>query len=557
MTSKKILIVDDISDNIQALYQALKDNYELYGTTKSEEAVPMARQLRPDLILLDVMMPVKDGYAVCDELKRGNETTSIPVIFITAKTDSQSENMAFASGAVDFIHKPFSIETVRARVKLHLKLADQQDSLTDLNRQLTASLDRLRVALEKSERLEKARSDELKTLIEALPSPVLLSYDKSCAEVIGNGAALTLFGLNDRQAETHRFNFANLDEEPYQIWRQGRRLSPLHLPLHQVMAGGQPILGDELRIVRADGGSSWICVNTVPLFAEDGAIRGCICVGMDITPLKLTETALRASNAMARTLLNIPNASLVLVDRTGICLDASDTFAAKFQHDGKELLGRPVWEVLPPRLHQMGKNFLARLSSDKRLIRTEVEWNGLWDEYIFNPIVDDNGNVVKIAVMTFDITDRIHAEKLLKEKSDNLYEVNSALKALLRQLDEDRKDFENTILGNVKHLIFPYLDSLKKSQLSSNQAAWVDTLYNNLNQITSTFTKKFTLPELQLSTAELRVASLVRDGKSTKEIAEILILSEKTVAAHRDSIRAKLNLRGKKGGLRSLLINLS
>lgn len=108
----------------------------------------------------------------------------------------------------------------------------------------------------------------------------------------------------------------------------------------------------------------------------------------------------------------------------------------------------------------------------------------------------------------------------------------------------------------MKHLVLPYLHSLKASRLSDNQRSWLDVLENHLNQLTSRFAKNVTLAELNFSNAELRVASLVKDGKNSKEIAAILMISAKTVAAHRGSIRKKLGLKGKQGGLRYHLLNL-
>ncbi len=145
----------------------------------------------------------------------------------------------------------------------------------------------------------------------------------------------------------------------------------------------------------------------------------------------------------------------------------------------------------------------------------------------------------------------------LREKSEHLEEVNAALKALLRQREEDRKEFEEAIAANVKHLIIPYIESLRKSRLSSAQKTWVEILETNLNEITSAFTRKLTLQYLNLSTAELRVAALVRDGKRTKEIAETLGISEKAVSFHRGNIRAKLGMRRDSGSLRNRLLNLT
>ncbi len=129
---QKILIVDDIPENLTTLYHALRDDYDVYGATSGKDAIMMAQSRRPDLILLDIMMPEMDGYEVCTALHGDSETRDIPVIFITARIEAESETRAFSSGGVDFIHKPFNVLVVRARVALHLELMQRRHHLEEL-----------------------------------------------------------------------------------------------------------------------------------------------------------------------------------------------------------------------------------------------------------------------------------------------------------------------------------------------------------------------------------------------------------------------------------------
>lgn len=119
----RVLVVDDTPTNLDTLIAILENDYDLIVATSGKQALDLiARGQRPDLILLDAMMPDMDGYEVCARLKAGAATREIPVIFVTARTDAASESQALAAGAVDFIHKPVNKEVVRARVKLHLDL---------------------------------------------------------------------------------------------------------------------------------------------------------------------------------------------------------------------------------------------------------------------------------------------------------------------------------------------------------------------------------------------------------------------------------------------------
>jgi putative two-component system response regulator len=117
-----ILAVDDEASNLQLLRQILQDHYRLAYAKDGARALELAAQERPDLILLDVMMPGMTGYAVCRTLKADPATSAIPVIFVTALTDTSDEVVGFDAGAVDYITKPVSPAIVRARVRTHLSL---------------------------------------------------------------------------------------------------------------------------------------------------------------------------------------------------------------------------------------------------------------------------------------------------------------------------------------------------------------------------------------------------------------------------------------------------
>jgi len=126
-----VLIVDDTPTNISIISAALRDHFRTKVATNGEKALAlMNTDDRPDLILLDVVMPGLDGYEVCRRLKSNPATCDIPVIFLTAKTEVEDEKRGFVLGAVDYIHKPFSAPVVLARVKAHLTL---QSALKEAN----------------------------------------------------------------------------------------------------------------------------------------------------------------------------------------------------------------------------------------------------------------------------------------------------------------------------------------------------------------------------------------------------------------------------------------
>src|SRR5499425_3260056 len=154
---KLILIVDDTPTNIGVISGALKDSYKTKIATNGKKALDLASaEEKPDLILLDIMMPEMDGYEVCSHLKADPVTREIPVIFLTGQTSPDDETRGFEVGAVDYVHKPFSPAVVKARVHSHILLREARA-------QLAAQLDAL------NQELEMARQIQLSILPHSVP----------------------------------------------------------------------------------------------------------------------------------------------------------------------------------------------------------------------------------------------------------------------------------------------------------------------------------------------------------------------------------------------------
>jgi diguanylate cyclase (GGDEF)-like protein len=131
---QKILIVDDVPENIRVLMEALKDDYAIVPAVNGPTALKIAEETpHPDLILLDIRMPEMDGFEVIKQLKENDNTRYIPVIFVTAISEVTNEAMGFQLGAVDYIIKPFHLHIVKARVKTHLELKRRGDILEMLS----------------------------------------------------------------------------------------------------------------------------------------------------------------------------------------------------------------------------------------------------------------------------------------------------------------------------------------------------------------------------------------------------------------------------------------
>jgi PAS domain S-box-containing protein len=168
-----------------------------------------------------------------------------------------------------------------------------------------------------------------------------------------------------------------------------------------------------------------------------------------------------------------------------------------------------------------------------------------------------------ILIMFNDLTVRKEVEKALRKregelesKSVNLEEANTALKVLLAHRDEDKRALENAILTNVKELVSPYIDKLRVSRLTDNQRTYLSIVETGLQDIISPFLQKMTGGCERFTPTEIQVANFIKNGKTSKEIGEILNISRGTVDTHRNNIRSKLGLRNKGMNLRSHLLTL-
>ncbi len=166
-----------------------------------------------------------------------------------------------------------------------------------------------------------------------------------------------------------------------------------------------------------------------------------------------------------------------------------------------------------------------------------------------------------------DITERKRAEaalqkahdeleKKVKERTASLEEANTALRVLLRRSDEDKKEIEEKVLMNVNDLVVPYIEKLRSSILDQNQVVCLQVLESNLQNIISPFCRRLSSQYKKLTPTEIRVANLVKDGKSTKEIAQFMNLSKRTIDSYRKSIRKKLGIQNEKTNLMTYLMSL-
>ena len=334
---------------------------------------------------------------------------------------------------------------------------------------------------------------------------------------------------------------------------------------------GEKVPPFEVSYVNASGDELWMECHIASLY-EDEEFAGFLTVNRDITERKRMEKELRKHRDHLEQLVAERAAALAesekryreLVDNALVGVYQTALTGEILYHNDYlvHMLGFDSVEEIKASKHPLRyKNpddrepHLRILKEKGKLTNYETEFLTRDGEAI-NVLISASlsGNIISGMVM--DITDRKKAEEELTERTEQLKESNIALKVLLDQRDRDRQDMEERFVSNVKHLVLPYLENLSGMSLSSRQETLVSIARTNLDQIVSPFLKNMHYQYSGFTPTELRVAGFLKDGRTVKEIAGILGISEAAVNSHRQHIRDKLGLKNRKVNLRAHLQSL-
>lgn len=328
----------------------------------------------------------------------------------------------------------------------------------------------------------------------------------------------------------------------------------------KVFATGKPLRTEELSTV--NGESIVSETHKIPIF-EEGKITKIITIVNDITRLRQSEETLAKSEEKYRDILSTSIDGFWIINANGNILEVNESYCRLTGYSREEMLSKGVNDIdatetpeeTDRRIQQIMKDGGSRFESyhrckDGRIIQVE------------NSVSYDSG-MNQFFGFIRDITDRKKAEEDLKEreneleiKSQNLEEVNIALKVLLKKRDEDRGEVEERVLSNIDNLVLPYVEKLRKGVLDEKQKVYISILESNLNEIITTFSHRLSSIFLNFTPTEIQVANLLRQGKRNKEIAELLDSSARTIAFHRENIRKKLGIRNERTNLKSYLLSL-
>jgi len=341
---------------------------------------------------------------------------------------------------------------------------------------------------------------------------------------------------------------------------------PIAIEKYQQVLRGEATSAFELRIL-SEAGKILIGDFIVQPEIKDGEVASVFGIARDITDRVMAVKALRENEEHLRSLME--NAGNFAVYRLGYDEKAEDRlhviFVSPSMADITGVADPMKFETWFGNVHPEDKEKIAE--ANRLAIRTlksdmtirvyhgqKREWR--WIQSISTGISDKEGRPKYFNGILHDITDAEKAKEELAVKTRNLEEANTALKVLLRKREEDKTELEEKVVSNFKGLVEPFFEKLKDSRLSEDQKAYVNILESNLKDIISPFARHMSSRYLNLTPAEMQIANLIKQGKTTKDIANLLNLSSRTISFHRENIRNKLGLKNQKANLRSHLLSL-
>ena len=338
---------------------------------------------------------------------------------------------------------------------------------------------------------------------------------------------------------------------------------------NRVLSGQIGHYSMDRRFIRKDGQVVWTNLSVGCVQRSDGSVDHIIAVVEDITDHKQMEEALRKSENKYRIIAENTADLIGILDMNLRLTYVSPNIMRLRGLTVDEAMAQTLEQVLTPESLRLGRTVFeeemqleasAKADPDRtRILELEAykkDGFTIWVEVSFSFLRDNDRKPVEIITVSRDITERKQAEKELKLFAENLEDANIALRVLMNRRDKDEKEFEEKLQVNINDLVIPYLKKLKMGNLDDRNKNYVSVLEKNLSDVLSPFMRDILSSHKNLTPQEIQIIDLIRQGKNTKEIANMLNASANTIATHRDNIRKKMNLINSKINLRSHILSL-
>ncbi len=415
---KTILIVDDTPENASLLEAILSPEYAVKTATRGSEALEIAKETAPDLILLDIMMPDMNGFEVCKALKAGKATAKIPVIFVTSLLRTDDETSGFEAGGVDYITKPVIGSVVRSRVKAHLDLSAAQDDLEELNKDLKKRLTQSIATLRKKS--EELQSEELlkeeiqdareyaEDIVETVREPLVVlnselkiltanhsfydTFKVTVEETIGN----YIYDLGSRQWDIPRLRI--LFEE---------------IILHQIVFNSYEVEHDFPGI-----GRKIILLNARQIYREKIGSHIILLAMEDITRRKQLEKE-RDRLAMV---VEFSSDAIFTVSLDDVITSWNKGAENIFGYSAKEIIGSQIFTIIPAELHNERSQILKTILSGEQVENFETsrirkDGSRILVSITSSQLLDVEGKTIGNSVIARDVTEHRKMEDIIKHQA--------------------------------------------------------------------------------------------------------------------------------------------
>jgi PAS domain S-box-containing protein len=450
-----IVLADDNADLRTYVSRLLRRKYRVCAVANGEEALAATRQLHPDLILSDIMMPGMDGFAVLQAIRQSAQTRAIPVILLSARAGEESRVEGLHAGADDYLVKPFTARELMARVEAHIRMAQTRRQVGELEERLRAKREleqqRVRAFLQQvpaalarwfgtntditaQQRTEDALRQSEERLLAALAASDTGTYrwDPNTDEFVEFDENLKrLFGLSPTADVRTTEDFVSLvhsDDVP-----------DLLVAVERSRRGDDFEM--EYRVVLPDGNIRWL-YDRGKMVWKDGKPHYLVGACTDVTTRKRDEI----SRLRLAAIVESSDDAIVSKDLNGIVTSWNAAAERVFGHTAAEMVGQPILKIIPPELHHDETRILETLRRGERIdhfetVRVTKSGERLDVSLTISPVRDENGRIIGAAKIARDITQRKKTEDALR-MSDKLattgrlaatvaHEINNPLESIV------------------------------------------------------------------------------------------------------------------------------